>query len=205
MLAQDAQGATLKDPGGAGLVFGRPPAHEVLRTALSTEPGGRAHAVEPSLLALGSEYVPGLPPPSLLSDSWRHITWHDVVAVTWKHVDHIHLGEARALNLWLEVLCRFSHTRHSRLLDLCDSQSATGAFAKGRSSSFTLNRLMRKRAALEIAADVSIIVAWVCSADQPADKLSRLRKVKGLIRGARQHRKQCRDATADHPLDRGSI
>ena len=108
-------------------------------------------------------------------------------------------------HIGLEILCRFSHTRHSRILDLCDSQSATGAFAKGRSSSFTLNRLMRKRAALEIAADVSVIVAWVCSADQPADKLSRFRQVKGLIKGARQHRKQCRASKADHPLDRGSI
>ena len=67
---------------------------------------------------------------------------------------------------------------------MCDSQSATGAVTKGRSKAFSFNRLMRKRAALEVTSLFTLLVGWVRSADQLADKLSRHRIVYGLMQAA---------------------
>ena len=143
VLCQDAQGASKRDAGGAGLVFGRPPQTEVLRAALSTEPGGRGRIVGPEMVALGCDHLAGLPPASPWNEAWQTTRWYDTLAVDWKYKDHIHLGEARALNLWLEIASRLPLVRGTRIVDLCDSQSATHAFAKGRSHAFALNQLLR--------------------------------------------------------------
>ena len=185
VLCQDAQGASKRDAGGAGLVFGRPPQTEVLRAALSTEPGGRGRIVGPEMIALGCDHISGLPPASPWNEAWQKTRWYDTLAVDWKFKDHIHLGEARALNLWLEISSRLPLVRGTRIVNLCDSQSATHAFAKGRSHVFALNQLLRKRASLEIVANVSLLVGWVSTKVQPADRLSRWRIVQGLMKGLR--------------------
>ena len=70
-----------------------------------------------------------------VNDRWRKTTWHDVLTVSLKFPDHIHLGEACGLVHWLEILGRRPLVHKSRIVDLCGSQSATCAFAKGRSKS----------------------------------------------------------------------
>ena len=60
-----------------------------------------------------------------------------------------------------------------RALHLTDSQVALAVATKGRSSSKSLNRLLRKFAALQIAGGVWPLLAYVDSAKNPADGPSR--------------------------------
>ena len=105
-----------------------------------------------------------------------------IVATSWKRVDDITMGEVRAVVLWLEIVSMVPHTRRSRILDLIDSGAGLGALAKGRSPSWNLNGLLRRRMALEVVAAVYMIFAWVNSHLMPSDRLSRERVVRGLIR-----------------------
>ena len=70
-----------------------------------------------------------------------------------------------------------------RVLLLSDSTVAIGALTKGRSSAFALNRLLRRRLALEAAGGFTTTLRWVTSKVMPADRLSRERRVKGPIVG----------------------
>ena len=166
------------------MAFGRPPFPEVLEAPLSTDPGGRARVVTEASIASAGVPLSELPPPVPFGAAWKVHRWHDYQAVTWKYADHIHLGEARAVVLWLETLSRVRAVRNSRILCMCDSQSATGALTKGRSRAYAFNRLMRKRTALEVTSLFTLLVGWVRSADQPADRLSRHRIVFGLMQAA---------------------
>ena len=152
------------------------------------------------MLALGCDHVAGLPPASQWNEAWQAARWHDTLAIDWKFKDHIHLGEARALNLWLEITSRLPLVRGTRIVDLCGSQVATHAFAKGRSHAYAVKRLLRKRASLEIVADVSLLVGWVSTKVQPADRLSRWRIVQGLMRGLRFFRRTPQQGESSHTL-----
>ena len=105
--------------------------------------------------------VPGVPPPEEVLGrtpppgvSPAHIRgWRftDFLGVRWKLPEHIIAGELRAMLLWLEVLARELASRGKRLPLLSDSLVTVGSWTKGRSPSFLLNRLLRRRAALELA------------------------------------------------------
>ena len=63
----------------------------------------------------------------------------------------------------------------SYIVCLEDNQVVVGSFARGRSSKPSVNRLCRRKAALELAADVALIVVW-CGTDRMVmDRLSRHR------------------------------
>ena len=85
------------------------------------------------------------------------------------------------MNLWLEIICRMPSMACTKVVDLCDSQSSTGALNKGRSGTPSFNALLRRRAALEILSQVFLLVGWTPSADQPMDRLSRTGRVVGPI------------------------
>jgi hypothetical protein len=61
----------------------------------------------------------------------------------------------------------------SRLLVLSDSMVVTAAVSKGRSSSFSLLRLLRRLAATLLALDTSLVVRWIPTSVNPADAPSR--------------------------------
>ena len=64
---------------------------------------------------------------------------------------------------------------HDRVLfSLQDNMPTACAMAKGRSPSFSLNRVLRMKAAVCLAARLRAFLPWVESARQPADELSRL-------------------------------
>ena len=117
------------------------------------------------------------------------VQWHDVMSATWHAEDHINEGELRATLLWAELLAREPHRRHTRIVDLSDSGVAVGALTKGRSSRFRINRLLRRRAVLEIAGGFVLLPRWVSTRIMLADRLSRDRRVCGVINDLYRKRK----------------
>ena len=114
-------------------------------------------------------------PFKLLSDRWfSEVDWTPVSRGRWRLQDGIILGEPRAVNKLLNALSIFPGTQNSKILNLQDNMAVAGASSKGRSSAEPLNRTLRKRAAIMLAKPIRMIVPWVQSALQPADRGSRL-------------------------------
>ena len=78
--------------------------------------------------------------------------WHTEKVWSWKEKSHINVLEAKSA---LEVLKTAAYKHESsRVITLLDSRVAKGALAKGRSTSHGLQKVCRKSAALQIAADL---------------------------------------------------
>ena len=93
--------------------------------------------------------------------------------VFFEREEHINLLETRAL---LNHLRRRAtdHTGHwSRFLRILDSQVAQSVSAKGRSSSFQLNRILRRITGVVLAAALFPFYAWTRSELNPSDAPSR--------------------------------
>ena len=80
----------------------------------------------------------------------------------------LNLLEAMALLTLVRRLCS-SKVRQSRVLVLVDSAVLKGAATKGRSSSFRLNRLLRKLTAYLLGFDIYVELLWIQSDANPAD------------------------------------
>ena len=105
-----------------------------------------------------------------------------VFSVRKRHKAHINLLEAEAFVLLLRWILR-SRSRHaSKVVIILDSAVWLGAASKGRSSTI-LNRLLRRAASLEMAADLTVQLILVPSAENPSDDPSRgvRRKAKARI------------------------
>ena len=99
--------------------------------------------------------------------------WHRSHSFPFKEKDHINVLELRALVHTFEWRLRNQAFGSCRALHLTDSQVALAVATKGRSSSKSLNRLLRKFAALQIAGGVWPLLAYVESGKNPADGPSR--------------------------------
>ena len=99
--------------------------------------------------------------------------WHRSHSFPFKGGDHINVLELRALVHTFEWRLRNHAFGGCRALHLTDSQVALAVSTKGRSSSQSLNRILRKFAALQIAGGVWPLLAYVESAKNPADGPSR--------------------------------
>ncbi len=119
---------------------------------------------------LNPEAVPRMP---ISARKWR---WRPVKGWAWKDAEHINVLEARAILQTFKWRSRSLVSFHSRFIHLSDSQVALAIFAKGRSSAFKLNRVLRKAAALLTATDMYPLMGFIRSADNPADKPSRMFK-----------------------------
>ena len=107
----------------------------------------------------------------------RQWSWKIVLSCQWKLEDeHINGLEARARLLALRRRSR-SASRSKRFLRLTDSKVAIGSYAKHRPSSF--NHIVTRSAALQLAASMNPVLAFVRSGRNPADfpsrKLARFR------------------------------
>ena len=103
--------------------------------------------------------------------------WRTAVAhrFKWKG-EHITLLEARAVLSGTKWLARQPTLHHRRVPFFVDSQACLGAFAKGRSPSRKLNRIVKRTAAYINAADLRMSWLWVKTDCNPADKPSRVRE-----------------------------
>ncbi len=99
--------------------------------------------------------------------------WKLAIQTQWKFRDPIVLLEGHAFLLALRWLSRQPQYFHSRIPFFLDSASLLGALAKGRSSSYRLNSVCKRSAALLLATDISPIYLWIPSQNNPADGPSR--------------------------------
>ena len=83
------------------------------------------------------------------------------------------LGESRAVLKVLQVASIIPQLHSTTIANLEDDMGVSGAFAKGRSSVWSVNYLCRKRAALTLATAIYLHLPWVETSLQPADALSR--------------------------------
>ena len=98
-----------------------------------------------------------------------HVTCFSVDASrVWEYPDHINALEFRSV-LDMLGLAGGGHTHPLRV----DSQVVLGILRKGRSSSWSLNKLARRAAGLQLARGVGVTVDYVPSAANPADGPSR--------------------------------
>lgn len=78
--------------------------------------------------------------------------WYPVMAHPYHDSEHINLLEVRAAHLTLRWRCRSPARIGSRFFHLLDSQVALAVLCKGRSSSYKMNRVLRRVGALTVAA-----------------------------------------------------
>lgn len=123
-------------------------------------------------LDVGSLYRPdSFPRGAVDPGRWQ---WHVCQSYAFNTEEHINILELRALIICLEWRLRNSKFNRCRALHLTDSQIALCVAVKGRSSSKALNRLLRRYAALQVAAGIYPILGWLESEANPADEPSRL-------------------------------
>ena len=103
--------------------------------------------------------------------------WSVLVRQPWQKTADILLLEARALLRSLEVHVSLRPGISSRILLLCDSMSATLAFARRRAKSFKLLSTIRRFSALSLVLDLYPSVRWIPSEVNAADAPSRLREL----------------------------
>src|SRR5687767_7001554 len=87
--------------------------------------------------------------------------------------DHITARELRAVGAAIRWVVSHPAAVNTRLLVIGDSVAALGALAKGRSSSLALRCILRPITALLLASGLSLRLAYIPSADNPADYASR--------------------------------
>jgi len=180
LFATDAEGANEDDFGGFGVV-GSAVQPNLLREVFEAgvRPGVTIAKMDGSLThILNSDKevkarIPITRVPREVLDEARQ-KWIPIAAGRWKHNDHITLGEGRGAMVLMQRLANAALAHGKRFASLGDNMPWCGMSSKGRSPAFRLNRLLRKRGALTIAADISLTHPWVDTLRMPADWLSRV-------------------------------
>ena len=98
------------------------------------------------------------------------------------HAAHSGSLEAVAVGLALRWVLRSSGRHSKRTLLLVDARAVIGAAAKRRSSAPTIRRDIMRIAALTLAGDLHVHLAYIPSEENPADAPSR-----GFVRRWRRH------------------
>eukprot|EP00435_Cladocopium_sp_Y103_P049740 s1238_g15.t1 len=122
-------------------------------------------------LDVGALYRPDSFPRGAISP-YRWV-WHKAHSFPYTVAEHINILELRSLVHTFEWRLRRHQFGDCRAMHLTDSQVALAVGVKGRSSSRSLNRLLRKFAALQVAGGVWPLLAYVESGQNPADGPSR--------------------------------
>ena len=103
-----------------------------------------------------------------------HWIWKSQLSFRWRRrADHINEKEARAAFTEVKRRARLRRNLGSRYLHLLDSSVAQGVLTKHRSTSFQLQRVVRRQCAVELIAQIKPIYAFVRSSMNPADWPSR--------------------------------
>ena len=108
---------------------------------------------------------------SIDPDKWE---WRHCRAFKWAKSAHINLLELKSLLHAVQWRARRKRFHSFRTMILCDSQAVVTVVAKGRSSSRRVNHLLRRLAAHCCALNLYLLICWVDTSQNPADKASRL-------------------------------
>ena len=112
---------------------------------------------------------------SLIPPEVFKLHWEALFRARWRHASHITLGEGRGALALLQRLAATEGYHDKVVVALMDNEGWSSATAKGRSSTPSMNKLLRVKAALEGASGVELMQPWTDSASQPADWISRIR------------------------------
>ena len=110
------------------------------------------------------------PRESVRSNWWD---WQQVFTVHWSQSEQINALECRAVYLSLLWKAREKRFCNRKLFHITDSYVIMSILAKGRTSSFALQPLVRKISALLLGGSSWLILGHVDSADNPTDEGSR--------------------------------
>jgi len=100
--------------------------------------------------------------------------WRTDISSAWARPAHINALELHAALLAVHRLLSYPSSLMSRAYLLLDSTTVFFTLWKGRSSSPALLLILRRMAALQLAAGLTLMPGWVPSAVNPADAPSRL-------------------------------
>lgn len=176
MFGTDAMGSTETDWGGYGIVASELQEDEMKILLKVGELPGRSIARLDGLT--GTKFpdrplVPTVPFSRLPDQFFTPERWTAVDRGRWRYGDHITLGEARTVLKLLQRLASWPSVHGCAVFSLQDNQPTACSMAKGRSPSYSLNRILRQKAAVCLAARLRLFLPWTESAKQPADELSR--------------------------------
>ena len=107
-------------------------------------------------------------------------TWSTHLACKWRHPETcITVVEGESVIATMKTLAGAWNTTPrahapAKVVWALDSSALLGAVSKGRSSSFQLNRICQKIAALTVACSIRVGWLWVDSKSNPADIPSRI-------------------------------
>ncbi|CAE7376276.1 unnamed protein product [Symbiodinium sp. CCMP2456] len=114
--------------------------------------------------------------PSVFASSVAEcMPWTVTSSYSFKETSHVNLQEMRALRREVTRLIARGACRGAVLIALNDSRVVVGAIAKGRSSSFKLNGLLRGLLPHLVLSRASLAVLWIETAANPADFPSRFK------------------------------
>ena len=152
------------------------PAPEALLRALWRQAETRGECVRLDRTAMDEMLVSEKAPkePSVFASAVSEcLPWRVTASYSFRQTSHINLQEARALKR--EVVKLASSPSNINTIQLClnDSRVCVGAFAKGRSSSFKLNGILRSMLPFLIFSGVTLGLLWVETASNIADYPSR--------------------------------
>ena len=118
-----------------------------------------------------------LPPDPLVAEVVACIPWQVGRSHEFPETAHINLQEMREI-VW-ELRDRVNRTlQPARVVNGVDSMVCLGAWAKGRSSSFMLNGILRRSIGVQVLGRKSLANYHLVSADNPSDDPSRGQKLR---------------------------
>ena len=109
---------------------------------------------------------------SIPRNLWR---WATICGWQWQSSipEHINKLELKAVYTALKWRVARQRLRHSRVLHLVDSMVSLQILNKGRSSSHKLRRITKKCCALLVASRLFLVLAYIDTKQNPADRPSR--------------------------------
>ena len=181
VFSSDAEGVNAEDFGGYGIVGAKASPEETEEViAAGTRPGHTVARLDGTVGHLNrsdKEIANRIPvsrvPRSLLEKPVKE--WTELGSGRWQRADHITLGEGRAAIKLLRALASRPGAQGHVIANLEDNEGLSAAMAKGRSPAVGLNSLLRQRAALCVASDITFCLPWVDTKHQAADCASRRR------------------------------
>ena len=100
--------------------------------------------------------------------------WQSVQQYQWRAAQHINVLELTTLLNYLRMRTATGEVANMRIFHFFDSLVAASVAAKGRSSSFVLNRICRRTAAVCLSPSTFVVSLWTISSWQPSDSASRV-------------------------------
>lgn len=177
LFATDAMGQNEHDSGGYGIVATSISAEEINILLKQGEQVGRTVAQLDVIggSRFGDRYLlPTTPFTMLPTQFFQEDRWKELDRGRWQFGDHITIGEARVVVRLLTRVAAWPALQDRFLFSLQDNRPTACSMMDGRSPSFSLNRILRQKAAICLAGGLRVGLPWVESAKQPADKASRL-------------------------------